>query len=300
MSRAVVAVLNPGGGGACEGDAEAVTAALRAAGVEGARVEVLSEQRDPAALAREAVRAGADVVVACGGDGTVSAVAGALVDTPVALGIIPRGTANSVAAALGVPSDLEGACAVIATGRAREIDAARVAGRTMLLMATVGLHARAVTEADDEDKAALGVLAYVAKGVEVAASGESFAATLRAEEVGAVTLRLRSLTIANLAPPHSVLAQGPDALLPDDGKVDVTMVSFDGLIDAAATAAHLLRSALAGEPATRDNVAWFRAARVEVEADPPQALMVDGEAVGETPFTVEVLPRGLRVLVPEG
>ncbi|MEZ4409129.1 MAG: diacylglycerol kinase family protein [Polyangiales bacterium] len=244
------------------------------------------------------MRAGAEVVVACGGDGTVSAVAGALVDTPAALGIIPRGTANSVAAA---PRRAERPRECVRGDRVgpRRLAAARVAGRTMVLMATIGLHARAVTEAAG-DKAALGVLAYVTKGVEVAASGESFTATVRADEVGAVTLRLSSLTVANLAPPHSLLAQGPDALRPDDGKVDVTMVSFEGLIEAAVTAAHLLRSALVGEPATRENVAWFRAARVTVEADPPQALMVDGEAVGETPFTVEARPRSLRVLVPSG
>jgi len=81
-------------------------------------VEQTTPERDAATLAREAVAAGVDVAIAAGGDGTVSAVAGELFNTRIPLGIIPRGTANAFAAALGFPAlnPLRSACQIILQG----------------------------------------------------------------------------------------------------------------------------------------------------------------------------------------
>ena len=89
-------------------------------------------------LAQQAVAAGADVVIAAGGDGTVSGVAKALVDTDVALGIIPAGTANAFAAALQIPESYRDACEIIQAGHSQRLDTARCNGEMMLLVACIG------------------------------------------------------------------------------------------------------------------------------------------------------------------
>jgi YegS/Rv2252/BmrU family lipid kinase len=287
-------VLNPRAGSAA-GDARArIEAALPSC-----RVLVLAEGDDPRAAARAAVDAGARAVVAAGGDGTVSAVAAELVGRSTRLGVIPCGTSNSVAAALGVPDSLEAACEVIARDNGRILDTAVVNGRPMLLMASIGLHAHAVTDTSYEAKATFGALAYVTKGAQLLLASEPFDVELTIDD-SAVPIRasVHALTIANIAPPRTVLAQGPPEICPDDGLLDVTLVAFDGLLDAIAATLHLYRNALEGLPASRDGLAFARAQRVRVHASPEQALMVDGEACGHSPLEVECRPQTLTVLVP--
>jgi diacylglycerol kinase family enzyme len=169
----------------------------------------------------------------------------------------------------------------------------------MLLMATIGLHARAVTEATPEAKARLGVIAYVGKALEVLLDQEPFSVDLEFPEGPCVRLSAHAVTVANLVPARSVLAQGPPAVVPDDGLLDVTVVAFSGALDALATSVHLYTRALAGLPAEHDGVAFTRVAKLTIRAEPVQELMIDGEHVGCTPFTVECRPRSLQVLVPE-
>jgi diacylglycerol kinase family enzyme len=87
-----------------------------------------------------------EVVVAAGGDGTVSAVAGRIAATGRALGVIPGGTLNHFAKDLGVPSDLEGAVSVIRAGKTRQIDIAEVNGRTFINNSSLGLYVEIVRE----------------------------------------------------------------------------------------------------------------------------------------------------------
>jgi diacylglycerol kinase family enzyme len=161
------------------------------------------------------------------------------------------------------------------------------------------LHARAVTDASDEAKAAFGALAYVTKGAQLLLGADPFDVEVVFDESAApIRASVHALTVANIAPPRTVLAQGPPEVCPDDGLLDVTLVAFDGLLDAIAAALHLYRNALDGLPATRDGVAFARARRVRVRATPEQALMVDGEARGHTPFDVQCRPQTVSVLVP--
>jgi len=295
--RPIVVVLhNPKSGKAGVDDDSTIAAAI--GDRHDVRVQTLGDDDDIPALARAAIESGARTVVAGGGDGTVSAVASALIGTDVALGILPLGTSNSIADALGLPLALAAAGEVIATGHRRTIDTARIGDTAMLLMATIGLHARAITEATPEAKARLGVIAYVGKALEVLRDQEPFAVTLELDDGATVRLVAHAVTVANLVPPRSVLAQGPPTVEPDDGLLDVTVVAFSGTFDALATSVHLYTHALAGLPAERENVAFFRASRLTISADPVQPLMVDGEHVGTSPFTIECRPKSLDVLVP--
>jgi len=91
-------------------------------------------------LARRAVANGAHLVVAGGGDGTVSAVAAALLGTEASLGILPLGTLNHFAKDLGIPLDIPGAAAVIAGGHTARVDVGEVNGRIFINNSSVGLY----------------------------------------------------------------------------------------------------------------------------------------------------------------
>lgn len=107
------------------------------------RYEVeLREPRSPeetTAIARDAAAAGAPLVVAAGGDGTASAVAAALVGTESALGLLPLGTANDLARALGIPGDAAGAARRLAEGRVRAVDVLETGGRPLFTVGGLGI-----------------------------------------------------------------------------------------------------------------------------------------------------------------
>lgn len=259
------------------------------------------EARDPRACTRAALADGARLIVAAGGDGTVSGCATELVGTGVPLGVLPLGTSSSFCAALEIPADLDGALANLARTELRTVDvgiARSAAGeRTMILHCMIGLHAETIAGTSTSAKQRWGVLAYAASALRTLASFDPFAVEI---STGTHHVRCRAVAIAaaNVAPPKTVLAHGPSHLLADDGQVDVTIVAIDTIAEAIATGVHLYRSALEHEPATRDNVGSFSAPTVAITCEPPQAVLVDGEPFGHTPLTIETLQRALVVVAP--
>jgi diacylglycerol kinase family enzyme len=138
----VVVLLNAGAGPGAA-DPERLRRAFAAAGVA-ADVRAVPGP-ELAAAAREAAGR-ADAVVAAGGDGTVSAVAGALAGTGTPLGIVPTGTFNHFARDLGVPLDLGAAARAIAAGAVRQVDVGEVNGRVFVNNSSIGLYPLAVLE----------------------------------------------------------------------------------------------------------------------------------------------------------
>lgn len=285
----------PGGGSASD---EAHTRAVALLGEHfELTVYTCEEGGDPATLARAALADGAQLLVAQGGDGTTSAVASVASEGGATLGVVPAGTANSIAGHLGIPKDVDGACAVIVAGHERVVDTSTANDRTMVLLAAIGLHAQAIVEADPERKRRFGPLAYVIEGLVQARALTPFTATLEADGV-VHEVSACAVTIANMAPRTTLLAQGPDRVVDDDGLLDVTLVHFDGFAEALVTALHLATSAFGETAATRDNIGHFRARSVRVVTHEPQTLMIDGEAAGSGPLHVVSRPRSLRVRVP--
>lgn len=294
MKRAIL-VFNPACGGAAE-SSDAIRAALQAH----FELDVLetSRERDADACAKLALASHPDLVIAAGGDGTVSLVAGALVGTQVPLGIIARGTSNSIAAGLGIPTDLAGAVGTIVTGAHHRIDTARANGRSMMLHAAIGLHAAAVGHAPREAKTRWGVLAYLMEGLAELGQLDPFLLEIETERE-TVRCRATNVMVANVAPLKTLFAQGPAAIASDDGELDVTIVAAASIAEVVITGLHLFRTSSRGEAVTRDNVGYLSAKRVRIVTDPPQPLLVDGEPAGEGPLDVQCLPSSLIVVGAE-
>ena len=147
----VLAIINPAARAvaAC-GKAEwreRVSELFAAAGVDATVVALTRAPRlEILPLAR---RIGADAVVAGGGDGTVSTVAGALVEQPIPLGVLPLGTLNHFARDLEIPFDAAAAARIVAAGRERAVDVGEVGGRVFVNNASIGLYPRIVRRRDE-------------------------------------------------------------------------------------------------------------------------------------------------------
>jgi len=252
---------------------------------------------DAGQLAQEAVKQGVHTIIASGGDGTLSAAAEALMGTSIPLGVISRGTANAFASALGIPDTIEAACQTILAGKTKVVDTALCNGKPMVLLVGIGFEAEVVEKADRETKNRLGMLAYILAGVKQLRDFDTFEATIETDE-RVITVNAAAVTIANAAPPTSILAQGPAGIIYDDGLLDLTVVAPENRAGAIASAYHLLQTALRGDAAERDDIGYMRARRIKVTTNPPQKVVLDGEIVGTMPIEVECIPGGLTILVP--
>jgi len=262
-------------------------------------VHETTAETNPKELVQIALEQGADLVIASGGDGTISAVAGSLIGTGIPLGIIPRGTANAFAVALGIPRLLpvRNACQVILAGHTRQVDAARCNGIPMILLVGIGYEAEMVDLASREMKEQWGVMAYLMAGWQMLDEQDRFQAQIEAG--GEVyELQASAITVANAAPPTSVLAQGAGEVIYDDGLLDVTIAAAETKVQAITTMLRMLGAALVRTGTQQQNVVHGRTKIISITTDPPQKVVVDGEVIGTTPIKVECIPKGLTVLAP--
>lgn len=261
------------------------------------RVVVTSSDIDPADQVHGAIAAGTDLILASGGDGTVSAIAAAVLETDIPLGVIPRGTANAFASALGIPTDIQGACNTILAGTTRVVDAARCNGQPFVLLAGIGFEADMVKRATRDLKNRLGVLAYLLAGVQQFHAQTAFATTIEID--GELTeVESSAITIANAAPGSSLLAQGFGQVIPDDGLLEVTIATPKTRFQGINTFTSLFAAALINAPTNQEDILCLRTARLTITTDPPQRVVVDGELIGTTPVELEVVPNALRVFAP--
>lgn len=258
--------------------------------------DAASEVSGALALARRAVAAGAGLVFAAGGDGTVRACAQALAGTGVPLAIVPLGTANLTARALGVPRGAGRAIDAGFGGRDRVIDLARVdgaGGSVFAAMAGIGLDAAVVAAAPERLKRRIGWAAYALAGLtRLSLPPREF--TVRLDDAEPITRRARSVVVANVG-----LLPGGFTLLPaarlDDGRLDVGVLAPAGPGGWLRVAGRVLaRGRGLGEP-----LESWQARRVVISADTDLLRQVDGEiAAPARTLGVSVCPGALVVRQP--
>lgn len=260
-------------------------------------IRLTTPETDADQLAHEAVERGVQMIIASGGDGTLSAAAEAVVGTNIPLGIISRGTANAFASAMVLPDTIEAACQTILQGTTKVVDAALCNGKPMVLLAGIGFEAQVVEKANRETKNRFGMLAYIMAGIQQLREFETFEVQIETQEK-VITVMACAVTIANAAPPTSILAQGPAGIIYDDGLLDLTVVAPANRTGAIASAYHLLQTAFRGDAAERDDIGYLRTKQLKVSTTPAQKVVVDGEIIGKTPIEIECVPGGLTLVVP--
>lgn len=283
------------------GDVDALTDRLRKRCAELGWPEpivVESSAEDPGSgVARRALRDGAELVVAAGGDGTVRAVAEALATTGAALGVVPQGTGNLLGRNLGLPTDDVEALEVALTGRDRVVDVGRVlpTGEVFTVMSGIGLDAAMMREAPEGLKNRVGWVAYLV-GAAKALRGERIKVELRVDGAEPVVRSVRAVLVGNVGRLQGGVDLLPEAA-PDDGLLDVVLLAPKGPHQWAAV---LAGSVLGRHPSRRDRrLERLRCRRIAVRVRAPQAREVDGDCLPDGDrLEVEILPGALTVRVP--
>jgi YegS/Rv2252/BmrU family lipid kinase len=250
-----------------------------------------------AALAEDDV----DLVVAAGGDGTVSGAAGGLVRSDVPLGVVPVGTANTLARELGIPGGElvgpgVGAALNLLTGDhdRRQIDAMEVSGRFFILNVSVGLSGLMMRDTARVDKRRFGRVAYVWTGLRKLAGYQPhrFALTIDGEEH---RVKASEIAIANSGALGDPSLRWSTKVALDDGLIDVCVIRARTLLDYLGVAVAVVLRRQGEEPAIRHHIAGCRVV-VDTSADLP--VQGDGEFIGRPPVEVTVVPGAVRVVVP--
>jgi diacylglycerol kinase family enzyme/membrane-associated phospholipid phosphatase len=206
---------------------------------------------------------------------------------------------------LGIPTTVVGACQLILAGTTHRLDAAYCNKHLMTLLAGIGLEAGTVDKATRELKNQWGVLAYFIAGWEQLGEQEPFTAEITIDGE-AYQFQAFAITIANAAPPTSVLAQGMGEVVFDDGLLDVTIITSQTVqqptirsrLQAARDLINLYGSALINTKAQLPNLYHFRAEQLTLKTSTPEQIVVDGEMIGDTPLQVRCLPAALSVIAP--
>lgn len=244
---------------------------------------------------RERLKAGYAVAAAVGGDGTVAAVAHALIGNGAALAIVPAGTGNLVARELGIPLDVARAVALLAGAfRRRRVDAMRIGGRTFLLNAGVGINAEVIDRTSRLGKALFGRSAYVGTAVWKVLQAKPQRLEITVDDETRV-YQATDVAISNCG----VLARalnpnGPDIRV-DDGRIDVCVLCMKTPLEYPW---YYLLKWIAPKRVNTIMHEYVARHRVVVRSDSPIAVQADGDIIGATPVEVEVLPSALEVCVP--
>ena len=236
-----------------------------------------------------------DMVVACGGDGTVSDVADGLANTDIPLGILPRGTANAVATELGVPDTLpEALDLLLSANKTIKIDAIQNNDRFYLLECSLGIFSASFEDVNREEKDRMGWLAYVVSGirnwiglppVRVSATVDGRRTRFWGTEVSLFNTGQIGLIDEDLVGDIQI----------NDAVLDLYALKSKSLWDILKVLIYRILGKPQDAPAVRH---WQVRDQVAVVTKPRISWQADGDVRGKTPATFEVAGGVIRVIVP--
>lgn len=242
--------------------------------------------------ARAASEEGAEVVIVCGGDGTVRECAQGLVGSDVPLAVMPAGTGNLLVRNLEIPETADEVVDLAMSGPRRRLDLGRVNDEVFAVMAGTGIDASIMEGTDGEAKDRLGVLAYVLEGAKHLFD-DPFRATVRNGAGEASSDNFAMLLVGNLGRLQGGIEIFPDAS-PDDGKLELFGLISDGPSDA------LLGALQAAAKADSNRHLRSSDRGFVVELEKPRPYELDGDARPEAAhLEFGVVPGGLLVCAPE-
>lgn len=250
---------------------------------------------DAVLAAADAVERGFDIIIAAGGDGTLNEVINGMAEKEnrPKLGIIPVGTTNDFARALGIPKYWEFACDLIVAQNTRAIDVGKANQRYFINIAGGGSMTELTYEVPSKLKTMIGQLAYYMKGLEKLPR-------LRPIELHVISAEYEvkeDVMLFLVANSNSV--GGFEKLAPlasmDDGLLDVLILRKCNLAEFLRIASMALR----GEHINDDHVIYFRTSEVQITAQDYVQLNLDGEFGGTMPVKFKVLPSHLDIIVDQ-
>lgn len=248
-----------------------------------------------AILSREAADAGVDLVVAVGGDGTINEVGKGLLGRETPLGIVPVGSGNALASALGIPLHPVRACRGLLQARLRAIDVGKVGDAVFFSTAGIGLDAAVCHEFNGRSGGRRGLLTYAALTLAALRSYRSEEVRVKLEEGEDFRVRPTVLTVANSCQFGNRAKIAPQAR-PDDGLLDLCILEDIEIARALWHGRRLFTGSIHKMPGVR----MFQARRLWIERNEPGRLQLDGESTtGGAVLAVSLMPHAIRIAVPK-
>ncbi len=250
--------------------------------------------RDAAALRTRvgaAVKAGHQLIVVAGGDGSLTSIVGYFAHQDAVLGVLPFGTGNSFAKSLGIAPSVEQAVDVIAGGKMMRVDLGIVNGTYFANFATIGLSSKIARSTPAALKKVFGPAAYVLAGIGPTATSNAFEAKLRWEH-RKQTVCTHQLIVANGR------YYGFTPLLPDATITDGTLSVFTTNGLSRWDVARMFIALARGDQTSLTNAEYFSTKEITIKNKPKQYLDIDGEALGSSPPHFSLARAALKVMVP--
>ncbi|CCV08489.1 conserved hypothetical protein [Mesorhizobium metallidurans STM 2683] len=245
-------------------------------------------------IARDIVRLRhiADLVIVCGGDGSVSSAAVAVMESGLPMGIIPMGTANDLARTLNIPTDLLRAADVIVRGGTRLIDVGTVNGHAFFNVASIGLSSKLAQGLDPALKKRFGRLGYALAALKVLTGAVPFEARIT-EKGTAIEAKTYQIAVGNGRHYGGGVIVEETAEI-DDGHLDLYSLEMTNLWKLAL----MLRSFRSGTHGAWSEVRTARCVEFDIETNGPMPVNTDGEIVTSTPAHFKVHPKAISVFAP--
>ena len=253
---------------------------------------------DATRAAAAAVADGYDHLFVAGGDGTLNEAVNGVGLTlggfeRMTFAVIPLGTGNDFATALGIPPDVNDALEAIVGGRPVAVDVGRLNDRYFINVSAGGFIAEVSDAVDPKLKTLAGKLAYLIGGAQVLFTHEPVAARVRTSSGHDANVMLTIFAVCNSRLIGGGRLIAPDASI-DDGLLDVCLIEEMPTLEFLA----LLRRVANGEHVADDRVAYFRTPDVELTFARPTKVNTDGEVLEAASCRYELLPAALRIVAP--
>jgi diacylglycerol kinase (ATP) len=267
---------------------------LAAEGVDDPLWYEVPKSRKAPAQVRRALKEGAELVFAWGGDGMVQRCIDVLAGSDVSLAIVPAGTANLFAANLGLPKDIEEAVAVGLRGERRSLDVGRFNGERFGVMAGAGFDASMIRDAGDGGlKARLGRVAYVWTGSQNLRA-KPFRAEIEVDGAGWYKGKASCILLGNVGKLFGGVEAFEDAR-PDDGKLELGVVTAEGMLEWS----RMIARAAVGRGDKSPFAQTTKARSVKVKLNRKILYELDGgDRTKVKAFKVKVEPGAVSVCVP--
>ncbi len=231
-------------------------------------------------MAEQAAVSGADMVIVCGGDGTVREVCAELAGTGIPVGIIPAGTGNLLARNLDIPLYLRAAIDVALNGQDRAIDLVSVGGDGIddthfMVMAGMGFDAAIMEGVNEEIKKKIGWIAYVVSGLK-SLMFPAVRVEITVDDQEPTIHRARTVLVGNVGYLQAGMPLLPDAAI-DDGLLDVVILHPKRFLSWIPLAVRVLRKS----QSTDELIDRRTGARVRIKAFSDTPRQLDGDSIGE-------------------
>lgn len=291
IKRALL-IVNPNARNGAQAELDEGLALLQRSGIEVEYYESTSAEQTREAITQRHEHL--DLVIIGGGDGTISSAAGLLHRYHLALAVLPLGTANDLARSLCLPEDLEEVFEIIAKGYCQSIDLGKVNGKYFFNVANMGLGVKVTEELTPEVKKQWGVFSYLKAFLAALVRIRQFRVRL---QVDGVSYKLRSIQLAV----GNGRYYGGGNVVDERNRINDGQLSLYSIKPQTVweflTLAPLLRD---GKQRQAKRVFQQRGKRIDIVTRPAgMAIHADGEPIDRTPASFILIPKALRVIVPQ-